>query len=715
MDYLLEIGTEEIPSRLVRDLAEGISRGLHEALDRAGLPAATSHTYVTARRLAVHLEGLPASQPDRTERVLGPPAAVAFDEAGQPTQAAQGFARSRGVDPGDLERVSTDKGEYASLEIERRGRTAGEILAEAVPAVLEGLHLAVSMRWGRGAGPFVRPVRWIVSLLDDEVLPLKAFGVPAGRTTRGHRAGHLGPHPVPRASAYADILRAQWVEPDWNERLKAIEQGLGDRLQEGERTPTPLGGGELETGLAMATEHPVVVRGEISPELLDLPMEIVDTAMRVHQKMFAVLDADGGVRPAFLAVLNNEDPEGRITRNLRNVLEARLQDAAFFWERDRARPLAELAKDLSGVLFHERLGSYSDKLARMRSVAERLAGQWAFEGEDREALLGAIDLCKADLCTLTVGEFPELQGTVGGLLAGAQGYATAVAGAIRRHYSPFGLSPDEPAARFAHTVALLDQADTLVGCQGVGVQVSGSKDPFGLRRAAYITARVMAEGLTAPGTTMTALLTGVARSFEGVEGFEPMTAIESSLATLRSRFRYFLEEEGTLPYRYDEVNAVLAAEWERPREVLERLQAVHEVREAGELEGLAVPLKRIRNILREAKGRPQGDVVEALLREPAEKALQQETRSVRQAVDPLLDRGDYRHALERMAALRPVVDRFFEQVLVMEKDPGIRRNRLALLQQVRDLFLRVADMGEIVEAGPTTAVPEPSPEETGST
>jgi glycyl-tRNA synthetase beta chain len=426
----------------------------------------------------------------------------------------------------------------------------------------------------------------------------------------------------------------------------------------------------------------VVVQGSFGERYLALPKEILDTSMRYHQKMFSLEGEDGRLLPSFLTVVNNEDPEGLIARGEAQVLDARLQDAVFFWEKDCERGLGSYAGELPRVVFQERLGSYADKVARMREVAPVLG--------EMPGLEEALDHCKADLCTLTVGEFPELQGIVGGLLASAEEMPEDVAAAIRGQYDP--LAMEEP---LTHALALLDNLDTLVGCSGVGLQASGSKDPFGLRRAAYTLARILAGGTAAAEVEVGALLDAARRSFREVEGFHGDDANAHALDMLKARLRFHLQED--LGFPYDETNAVLEAWWEKPADAVSRLSAVNQLRGAGGLEGLSEPLKRARNILKKAALEEVPQLREESLGEGAERDLFAMVEKVASEAAPLLEERRYRAALEKMADLRPAVDRFFEEVLVMDEDPDVRANRLSLLERVRSLFLKVADLGEIVE------------------
>lgn len=701
MDFLLEIGTEEIPARLLAGLGEDLRGRMSAGLAEVNLPAEDgAELFLTPRRLAVRLSGLPASQEDRLEEVLGPPAKIAFDESGAPTKAASGFARSQGADTEALRRVTTDKGEYAGLTLEVRGRPTSEVLQEVVPAAVEGMHLPVSMRWGRGRGPFVRAVRWLVCLLEGDVLPVALFGVEAGDSTRGHRVLGPGTHEIARPADYEGTLRGAGVEPDPPARRERILEGLARQAGElGAVAADQAFSEKLVANLTMLTEHPVVVRGAFDERFLALPLEVIDTSMRHHQLMFSLRGPEGGLLPAFLTVLNNEDPQGTIAQGQRQVLEARLHDADFFWAKDRERGLTGYCEGLARVVFQERLGSYADKISRMGDTLDALAEPLELEDDGRQAVARAIELCKGDLCSLTVGEFPELQGTAGALLAGDAGEPSAITTPIRHQYAPLACPDDDPDVGGVDLLALLDNLDTLMGCHGVGIKATGSKDPYGLRRAAYTVGRLLADDRMGVDLDLERAVDASRRSLRSVEAFDGDDAAQRTVELVESRLRYHFEEERG--YAYDEIDAVFSAGWSRPADAVARLEAVHALRREAALEELAVPLKRIRNILRDAasKGFEPGAFDASRLTEPAAEELAERAERTRNEVEPLLASRSYREALQCMAALRPVVDGFFEEVLVMDEDEEVRSNRLSLLAGVQDLFLRIADIGEIVEGG----------------
>jgi glycyl-tRNA synthetase beta chain len=688
-DFLLEIGLEELPARFAAGLSAALREGLEEECRSAGLPFDGSEAWVTPRRLAVRLSGLPEAQPEREETVLGPPAKVAFDAGGNPTRAAEGFAKSHGVGPEELRPVKTEKGEYAGLVRKAGGLPTAELLGEAVRRVVEALPCPITMHWGEGSGPFVRAVRWVVAMLGGEVVPLELHGVSAGAETRGHRVLGPGPLPVAGAADYLEVLRGAGVEPDPARRIETIRRGLAEGA-------VALGGEaiddeELLHRVAHLVEHPVVAAGRFDPRYLTLPEEVLITAMRGHQNLFAVRGPEGRLEAGFLGVLNADDPEGTVVAGVERVLRARLEDARFFFKQDMRTRLGEDHMETAHrAVFHRDLGTYGDKVRRLVSRIE----------EEQDDLREAAGLAKADLATAMVGEFPELQGRMGGIYLREEARPEEVWRAVYDHYLPAGADDPLPATQSGRALALLDKTDTLVGCLGVGVKVSGSKDPFGLRRAALGVVRILAEGESAPlPSRLSKLLRQAAESLSGVKGFQEERAVEGATRLAENRFRYLLEQRG---YPYDEINAVLAAGWDRVRSAVGRTEALHAVRAEGEIEGLSVPFKRARNIIRQA--REEGletweEAREELLREDGERELFQLAREVRESTKPHLAHGRYGEALREMTGLRAAVDRFFEEILVMAEDEEVRSNRIGLLVEIEALFLRVADIGEIVIAG----------------
>jgi glycyl-tRNA synthetase beta chain len=707
-DFLLEIGLEEVPARMIAGAEAELGRRVNELLTRERLlgPIAKVTTYSTPRRLAVLVEGVLASQADTEEQLTGPSWKVAFKDS-VPTAAAEAFAKKAGVAVAALEKVTNAKGEYVGAEVKRQGRAANELLATELPKEIAGIYWAKNMYWRAGKPErFVRPVRWVVALLDAAVVPLEIAGIKAGNTSRGHRILH-GEAPVTLAKAtdYAEALRKAYVVVDVAERRQSIRKALdaatrtvtGARWREDE----PL----IETVVHL-TEWPSVVLGNFESEYLALPEEVLVTVMRDHQKYFAVEDANGKLAPHFLAVLNTAvDDKGRETIRHGNarVLTARFKDAHFFWDFDQKTPLAERVESLKNVTFQKELGSYYWKTeANLKVVKEladyldRIASMLAAVGADdtpkfdRNALLTAVRLAKTDLTSELVKEFTELQGIIGGLYADAQGLGKTVAQAIYDQYTPASTDDAIPKTVEGQLFGLADRIQTITAMFSIGNAPTGSKDPFALRRAANAIVKILAEsGLP---LTLGNLVAATGPSTpEQVEtwGF------------LAERVEFYLKD--VRGYAYDVTNAVMAAGYDDVRDAIARAEALTNVRGSEDFLAIAAAFKRIKNIVRQAEekgevfsttsenGKFYGELVE-----PEEKALIKAYYDVAVTVSELRGKRDYRAALETVATLRPAVDAFFEKVMVMAPDPKLRQARLGMIRQVREGLAGIADFSEIV-------------------
>ncbi len=705
-DFLLEIGTEEIPAGMIRDLAWYLCQNCIEAFGREGIwpnnlqldpnPAHDPFQKIPGgkmiaapRRIGFLLPGLPERQPDRKETVVGPAMAVARDAGGKWTKAAEGFARKQGVGLEECSEVPRPKGPCIGFERGVKGRETAEILAEIVPAAVDALYLPKAMHWGDGGRTFVRPVRWVVALLDDQLVPLSIKGVAAGRTSRGHRIHGAAEVEIPSPQAYFQALRREHVLADPEDRRRKIVGELEERAAAvgGQAPADP----ELLEKLVYLCEWPTVLPGAIPEEYLTLPAEILVTCLKEHQSFFVVHDAGGAVMPHFLAVMDGTgDPKGFIRRGLENVSRSRLSDASFFYEHDKAVPLEERLEALKGVVFHAKIGSYYDKSIRLERTARRLAELWS---TDAEGAAWAARHCKCDLVSLLVQEkeFTSLQGIAGGLYARAQGKAAGVAEAIYDHYRPAFTDDDLPREVLGDCVAAADRLDTLREMFAAGQSPTGSKDPFALRRSGVALLRILTE--KGRLLDLPAFLQEMGGTPEGLEAF------------LAGRLRFLWEVHG---YAYDEANAVLAFGLGVPAELHRKIDALHSIRSEfpEDFDHLSVAFKRARNIL---KGMPEYPLAPELFlpaehKEGAgERLLYAAYEAVKDEAGRLLDSRDYAGALRRLSTLRPWVDRFFDDVLVMcdpeGKDPAktaLQNNRLALLQRVVGLFNRVADLSEIV-------------------
>ncbi|HOL71099.1 MAG TPA: glycine--tRNA ligase subunit beta [Bryobacteraceae bacterium] len=684
LPLLLEIGTEEIPDWMIEPALGHLQALFQELLEQNRLKAESVKTDATPRRLVLRAEGLPERQPDAEELISGPPASAAFKD-GQPTGAALGFARKMGVDVADLTIQNTPRGEYLCYLKRTAGRATRDILAEGLPQTILGIHFPKTMYWtGKGGPRFIRPIRWLVALLGAEVVPFEVAGVKSGDRTSGHRV--LGQQGIAVSTAdYEQALKANFVLLSAQERRRKIEseieallQGTGLKVR-----PDPA----LLNTLVYITEYPTPILGSFDPEFLKLPEEVLVTVMRHHQKYFSMEEADGRLAPRFIAVMNtNSDAEGLVRHGNERVLRARFNDARFFWSVDQQKKLEDRVPDLAYVTFQAKLGSYLDKTRRIVKLSRRLA---KLAGVESAAVERAALLSKCDLTTEMVKELTELQGVMGGLYARAQGEPEEIWRAIYEQYKPVGMEDSIPSTATGRILALADKVDTLVGCFRVGLIPSGSKDPFALRRAAQGVVKILVEGkLSLPLSKL-------------------IGKDQALMEFFLDRVRYYFRE--VRGFRYDEVNAVLAAGCEDLTDVESRLEAIQAVRPTENFEPLAASFKRIKNILKQAEFAGGGVPDATLLEQGPEADLYSAFQALRSRVKRLRKKREYRTALEAIASLRPQVDSFFDRVLVNAPEPDIRLNRLTLLHNLLSEFSAIADFSEIVTTLADARGPAASP------
>jgi len=699
MELLFEIGCEEIPAGMLLKAAEDLRASLEKLLSAESLATGvTVETFSAPRRLTAWVRGLPEKQADAANEVLGPPKSVAYDSVGAPTRAALSFAEKQGLHVNDLYLVQTPKGEYLAGKQTKLGKTTVQILTQILPRAIHDLAWPRSMTWTGLEGPrFIRPIRWLVAVFDGKPVKFSFGGVLAGDTTRGHR--FLGSSQV-RVKSFADYekkLHANGVIVRPQARAEKIEKELALHAKRGGyRIHEDL---ELKRLVTYLNEFPSVIEGKFDPVFLNLPDEILITVMRGHQKYFAVEKRDGELAPHFLAVINlANDPKGLVRAGHERVLRARFADAQFFWEADQKSRLADYLPKLERVTYESRLGSYRDKVERVRAIARWLTEQW-FNGGILQAHVSeadrAAELSKCDLSTEMVREFPELQGIVGGLYAQAQGEAQDVADAVYDHYRPMGLDEPLPRNIIGCAVSLADKLDSVVGCFAVGVVPTGSSDPFALRRAALGIVKIILEKKLpvslslAIGAATKALLTSPPK--RGVTPEQETQILEFILDRARFIFR---EKSG---FAYDEVNAILRAGSDDLVDAQKRLTALRAIRKSKNFEPLASSFKRIRKILEKANLKPgETDQVHPDLFEgDAESGLFSAIREAAAKVQTEKRAGRYQQALEIIAGLRKAVDRFFDEVMVMAENPGVRKNRLGLLSELLREFTTIADFSEI--------------------
>jgi glycyl-tRNA synthetase beta chain len=682
-DLLLELGLEEIPARMIAsaeaELGERVTRLL--ARERLTAEDAPVKTYSTPRRLAVLVSGVRSAQADIEEQLTGPSWNVAFKD-GTPTKAAEAFAKKAGVELSALEKVTTAKGEYVGATVKRQGRTASEILASELPKEVIGIYWAKNMYWRAGKPErFVRPVRWVVALLDSAVVPVEIAGIAAGSTSRGHRVLH-GESPVVIASPgdYPQALHNAKVIVEVSERRHLIRKALdretrtvpGARWREDE----PL----VETVVHL-TEWPTVLLGTFEQEYLSLPDEVLVTAMRDHQKFFALDGPDEKLAPHFLTVLNTEvDEEGRAIIRYGNekVLRSRFKDARFFWDVDQKTPLAERVESLKAVTFQKELGSYHWKTEETLRVVKALAA--VFPHADGAALLKATELAKTDLTTELVKEFTELQGIVGGLYARSQGLGEAVAQAIYDQYTPASIEDSIPKTVEGQLLGIADRIQTITAMFGIGMAPTGSKDPFALRRAANAIVKILAE------SNLPLKLSDITQA---------AGARESIALFLAERLHFYLKD--VRGFAYDVVNAVLASGSDDVRDAIARAEALTAVRGSEDFAAISAAFKRIKNILRQAEEKGFAVATTSGVKlAPEAQQLADASAFLAPKVDALRAQRAYSPALTEIATLRPVVDAFFDKVMVLDPDEKIRGAHLGLIDGVLKGFSGIADFSEIV-------------------
>jgi glycyl-tRNA synthetase beta chain len=687
-ELLLEIGIEEIPARMIAAAQAELAHRVEALLERHRLSGGRVISYSTPRRLAVHVEGVPASQPDLEEQLTGPSWKAAFPN-GQPGPAAQAFAKKAGVPLESLEKITTPKGEYTAAKVFRQGQSAVKVLGETLPQEIAAIAWPKTMYW-RPQKPerFVRPLRWLLCLLDETVIPFEYAGIRAANLSYGHRV-LFGDQPVPiaRPADYLATLEKIFVVADVEARRHSIRKAL-------DATTRTLSAARWREDEALVeqvthlTEWPSVLLGAFQPEYLALPQEILVTVMRDHQKYFAVEDAHGALAPNFLTVLNTQlDADGIaiVRHGNERVLRARFNDARFFWNYDQKLPLEQRLEKLKTVTFQRDLGSYFAKTQSNLLMAKALAGAVTAQAVslDQAALEQAVLLAKTDLTTELVKEFTELQGIVGGLYARAQGLGETVAKAIYSQYLPAGVEDPIPVTVEGQILGLADRVATIAEMFAIGLEPSGSKDPFALRRAANGVIKILAES----GLPLTlADLDAIAQ--------KSLPRAGSISNFLRERLDFYLRE--VRGYAYDVVNAVLSTGLTTVTDAVARAQALTEVRGSDDLLAISTAFKRIKNILRQANEQYGDTITDADLTEEAEQRLYAEVKRIAPEVEALRAQQQYAQALEQIATLRPAVDSFFDRVMVMAPEPHLRRNRLALIAAVLKDFSRIADFSEIV-------------------
>jgi glycyl-tRNA synthetase beta chain len=684
-DLLVEIGTEELPPTALLRLSEALGEGFSALLDQHGLAFREVEPFATPRRLALLVRGLVDGQPDQEVVRRGPSVTAAFDEQGQPTRAALGFARSCGVEVGALQREATGKGEWLVFRQSQPGRPTRSLILPMVEQALGALPVPKRMRWGDREDEFVRPVHWVLLLYGDEVVPGMLFGMAAGRETRGHRFHHPHAMRVEAPGDYPELLRA-WgrVEPSFARRRDCIRTQV-EALAEEAGGRAVVDGGLLDEVAALC-EWPTALVGAFDERFLEVPPEVLIETMQKHQKYFPVRSADGRLMPRFVTVSNIESREpDQVRAGNERVIRPRFADAAFFWEQDLKMPLEGFAPGLKSVVFQERLGSVAEKSARVGQIARYISGLVGF---DEELAARAAHLAKCDLMTQMIFEFASLQGVMGRYYAERSGEHPEVCAAMEEQYLPRHAGDRLPVTECGRILSVADKLDTLVGIFAIGQRPTGVKDPYALRRAAIGLLRILIE--TPLALDLKELLHFSAQELR--DKLDARGAAAEVFDYAMDRLRGYYQDRGI---GADLVDAVLAAGTTVPSDAHRRVLAVRAFVERPEAHALTAANKRIRNILRKAGGPPPETVDPHLLAEGPEERLASRIGSLRTDVLSMAQRQDYAGALTLLAGLRPTVDEFFDQVMVMTDDAAVRANRLALLAGMESLFMAVADFSRI--------------------
>ena len=683
-DFLLEIGTEEIPASYIQPALNAMATMLSKFFSDRRVAHGSIRTMATPRRLVWVIKDVTEKQEAQTVEITGPPKDVAFDEAGNPTQAALGFAKSQGVSPEKLQIKQTSKGEYVVVSRYESGVSTVELLAGVMPNLIADIPFPKSMRWGDLKVTFARPIHWIVALLGKEVVPFAYGNITSGKTSYGHRFMSPSPFEVTEINGYVEALRERFVTVDIEERRERIRQIVAACAKE--KNGNIREDEDLLDEVVQLVEYPSAVCGSFDQHYLELPQEVLITAMRTHQRYFAVLDDAGKLMPYFVTVNNTltRDPQIVALGN-EYVLRARLEDARFYYVEDQKVSLDDRVEELKEVVFHSKLGTSYEKLERFKTLAEYMADQ--VSPDDKATVSRAAFLCKADLVTGTVGEFPELQGIMGRAYAKLAKENDTVAQAIYEHYLPTHAGGELPSAMTGSLVSIADKLDTVVGCFGVGQIPTGTADPFALRRQALGIIRIILEK-----DLLLSLSDLISKAIDSLDGklTEPVDQTHQAvLEFFQRRLQHFLIGQG---HPQNVVEAVLAHHLDPLVETVAKIRALETFKEREDFEPLLGTVKRVVNILKEPVDSP---VEPESFVDHVEKNLYENLISCEQDLEKHLAARDYDAVLNRLNKLKAPIDDFFDGVLVLDQDMVLRQNRLALLTRIAGLFQQVADFSRL--------------------
>lgn len=684
-DLLIEIGTEELPPTALNKLSNAFYQGVKEGLEKAGLSFSNIKKFASPRRLALVINDLQIKQKDKDIERRGPAITAAFDEDGCPSKAAEGFAASCGVKVDDLEKLETDKGAWLNFKSKQKGQKTSELIAEIVQTSLDKLPIAKRMRWADLDAQFVRPVHWLILLFGDDVIDAEILSVKSGRETRGHRFHHPDTITIPSPKEYEMLLETHGkVIADFERRKEAV-RGQVDEIALSKKGKAIIDE-ELLDEVAAMVEWPVAVMGNFEERFLDVPQETLILTMKTNQKYFHVVDKKGALLPHFITVSNIESKDvSKVQEGNERVIRPRFADAEFFWSQDKKSKLFDRSEQLGTVVFQKKLGTLLDKTSRVSKLASTIAEK--LKGDPQLALRAA-QLCKCDLMTDMVGEFPSLQGVMGRYYANHDGEDAEVAAALEEYYKPKFSGDTLPQSITSQSLAIADRLDTLVGIFAIGQTPTGDKDPFALRRAALGVLRILIENKL--DLDLLDLIKIAAEHYDAsIKATEAESAVFDFM--LDRLHAYYLDKA----IHADVLDAVISTKPTKPLDINNRLLAVVAFRKLPEATSLAAANKRIGNILKKIKGDLPTKVNEKLLLEDAEKNLNQTLTKLDSNVQGLIDQAKYQDALNELSTLRESVDRFFDDVMVMADDEKLKNNRLALLNNLHNLFMQIADISKL--------------------
>jgi len=684
-DLLIEIGTEELPPRALKKLSAAFEQGVMNGLQQADLEYQGIKAFASPRRLALLVTALADKQADKDVERRGPAVSAAFGEDGCPTKAAQGFARSCGVEVEKLQTLETDKGSWLVFRHKQTGQATRDLIPDLVRDALDKLPIPKRMRWGDLEAQFVRPVHWVVLLFGDEVIDAEILSVKSDRQTRGHRFHHPDPIYIPAPAEYEVLLETEGkVIADFARRRTTVKAQV-EQAASKHKAQAVIDEDLLDEVTAMV-EWPVAVTGRFDEQFLDVPQEALISTMKANQKYFHMVDNKNRLLPYFITISNIESKQAtQVQQGNERVIRPRFADAEFFWNQDRQTPLAQRIDSLKSVVFEKQLGTLYDKTHRVAKLAGFIAQQ--LQG-NKQLAVRAAELCKCDLMTEMVGEFPELQGVMGRYYAGHDGEDPQVARALDEYYKPRFAGDSLPDETTSQALALADRLDTLLGIFAIGQIPTGDKDPFALRRAALGVLRILIEKQL--DLDLRELLNQAAANYD--KSLKAKSALEALIAFILERLRAYYRDQDIRP---DVLDAVTSEHPTRPLDIEQRLKAVNHFRQLDEADSLAAANKRIGNILKQVEGKLPDKINNLLLQDEHEKQLFDKLTGLQQQVSDQVRRGDYQSALSQLAALRQPVDSFFDNVMVMVDDKKLRDNRIALLNNLHQQFLQIADISKL--------------------